>query len=156
MPGLGHIELNEGRLLLKLLWQPLLSRFASLLGFRTPRAKEVVKEGIDHHRTRQILSVAMEAMAKELLLPFVRYSISKSQKPTAAKYQEWFKAVKDQSYLFWYHITFSYLLSFHLLTEAVRKNHSERIMAALIQFVPLFFTFHHPKYQQLHMRDVWQ
>ena len=53
-------------------------------------------------------------------------------------------------------MTFSYLLSFHLYTEAVRKNHSANAMGARIQFAPLFYSFHHPKYQQLHLHDFWQ
>ena len=33
LPGLGHMELSEARLLLKLLWEPLISYVSSLLGF---------------------------------------------------------------------------------------------------------------------------
>ena len=156
LPGLGHMELNEARLLLKLLWEPLISHVSSLLGFRTPRAKQVVREGIDHHRNRQILSVCLDAISKELLVPFVRDSIKNDRDPTAEFYQEWLSHVEDRSYLFYYHITYSYLLSFHLLTEGVRKNNSNHIMAARIQFAPLFCSFQHPKYQQLYLRDIWQ
>ena len=53
-------------------------------------------------------------------------------------------------------MTFSYLLSFRLYTEAVRKNHSLRMIGARIQIAPLFYSFHHPKYQQLHLRDLCQ
>ena len=54
LPGPGYMELNEARLLL--LWHPLISQLASMPGFRTPCTKDVVCEGIDHHRTRQIIS----------------------------------------------------------------------------------------------------
>ena len=67
LPGLGHMELNQSRILLELLWEPILSHVVSLLGFRTPRAKQVVKEGIDHHCSRQILEACLEAISKELL-----------------------------------------------------------------------------------------
>ena len=53
-------------------------------------------------------------------------------------------------------MTFLYLLSFSLLTEAVRKNHHQRIITARVQFAPLFYSFHHPKYQRLHFRDILQ
>ena len=33
LPELGHMELNEARLLLKLLWEPLIFHVSSLLGF---------------------------------------------------------------------------------------------------------------------------
>ena len=124
LPGPGHMELNEARILLKLLWHPLISQLASMLGFRTPRAKDVVREGIDHHRTRQILSVCLEALSKELVLPVVRECIRNEEEVSVEGYQKYFKNVQNQSYIFFYDIAFSYLLSFHLLTEAIRKNNS--------------------------------
>ena len=48
------------------------------------------------------------------------------------------------------------MLSFHLYTEAVRKNNSERILAAQVSICPLLYASHHPKYQLLHLRDLVQ
>ena len=56
--------------------------------------------------------------------------------------------------MLFYHLTFSYLLAFNLYTEATRKNYSIRMMAAPVQFSPLFYSFKHPKYQKLHLRDL--
>ena len=56
--------------------------------------------------------------------------------------------------MFLYHITFSYLLAFSLYTEAIRKNNSMRMISAGVQLTPLFYSFNHPKYQQLHLRDL--
>ena len=53
-----------------------------------------------------------------------------------------------------YHITFSYLLSFHLCNKGIRKNNSNNIMAARTTFAPLFFCGHHPKYQLIYLRDI--
>ena len=156
LPGLGHMELNQSRILLKLLWEPILSHVVSLLGFRTPRAKQVVKEGIDHHRSRQILEVCLEAISKELLTPYARDCMKSNTTLNAEGYQIWLSNVKDRTYLFYYHVTFSFLLSFHLLTEAVGKNNADHIMVARVQFAPLFFSFHHPRYQHFFMRDICQ
>ena len=51
LPGPGHLELNMGRLLLKLLWVPFLNKIVEFLGFYTEKAQLIVKNGIDHHRT---------------------------------------------------------------------------------------------------------
>ena len=96
-----------------------------MLGYRTPHAKDVVCEGIDHHRTRQILSVCLEALSKELVLPYVHECIRNEEEVSVEGYQKYFKNVQNQSYIFFYDIAFSYLLSFHLLTEAIRKNNSQ-------------------------------
>ena len=102
------------------------------------------------------MSVCLDAISKELLVPFVRDSIKNDRDPTAEFYQEWLIHIEDRSYLFYYHTTYSYLLSFHLLAERVRKNNSNHIMAAHVPFAPLFFSFQHPKNQQLYLRDIWQ
>ena len=47
LPGPGHMELNEARILLKLLWNPLISQLASMLGFRISCTKVVAPVGID-------------------------------------------------------------------------------------------------------------
>ena len=44
----------------------------------------------------------------------------------------------------------------NLYTESVRKNHSLRMLGAIIQMAPLFYLFCHPKYQQLHLQDFFQ
>ena len=56
--------------------------------------------------------------------------------------------------MFLYHITFSYLLAFSLYTEAIHKNNSMRMMSTWVQLAPLFYSFKHSKYQQLHLRDL--
>ena len=58
--------------------------------------------------------------------------------------------------MLYYHFAFTYLLAFNLYTEATRKNHSLRMVASRIQFAPLFYSFKHPKYQVLHLRDLFE
>lgn len=80
--------------------------------FRTPREKQIVREGTDHHRSRQILSLCLGAINKELLVPFVRDSIKNQRDPTAEFYQEWLSNVQDRSYFFYYHITY-FIIVYH-------------------------------------------
>ena len=99
---------------LKLLWEPLISHVSFLLRFQTPRTKQVIREGTDHHRNRQILSLCLDAINKELLVPFVRDSINNQRDPTAEFYQEWLSNVQDRSYLFYYHITY-FIIVYHFI-----------------------------------------
>ena len=156
-PGPGHFKLNMAKVLLNLTWLPFLNEFAKTLGFRSPKAQEVLKTGVDHHRSRQILEILLQALSSELLLPYFRESLQEPSQLTAECYQRWIEEkVKNNNYMFLYHLTFSFLLAFHLYTEAVRKNYSKRIMAARVTFCPLFYTSHHPKYQYIHLRDLYQ
>ena len=54
------------------------------------------------------------------------------------------------------HFALTYLLMFNFYTEATHKNHSLRMMATWIQFAPLFYLFKHPKYQVLHLSDLFE
>ena len=81
LPGFGHMELNKARFLLKLKWEPVISNISHLLGFTTSRAKLVVWEGIDHHWSKQILSVCLDAIRKELLMSFARKCKTRKYQP---------------------------------------------------------------------------
>ena len=134
----------------------MLLRIAQMLGFRTEKALTVVKSGIDHHRTRQILCGCLYALSKELLVPFVRDCLKAEIIPNNDNYINWVVETCGYQYMLYYHFAFTYLLAFNLYTEATRKNHSLRMMAARIQFAPLFYSFKHPKYQVLHLRDLFE
>ena len=108
MPGLGHEEMKEGNLLLKFLWYPIISHLSTLLGFQTPRAKCVVREGVHHYRMKEILSVCLEAISKELLVPYVRCCVQNENKPIAKEYQEWLTSAEYNSCLFF--LSFSIFL----------------------------------------------
>ena len=56
--------MNLAWLLLRLLWEPFLCDFAKLLGFCTPQAQEVMKNGIDLHLSRYILQSTLEDLTK--------------------------------------------------------------------------------------------
>lgn len=154
-PGPGHIELNMGRVLLSFLWEPFMKSFAQELGFRTPNALKVFKNGIDHHRTCQVLESCLIGFTKELLVPFVRSCHISKELPTAKGYFSWYNAsVTSQKYGFFFHVTFWYLLAFIVYKEGVRKNNSDVMMAARTTFAPLFYIGHHPKYRRLLVRDL--
>ena len=85
-PGPVHIEMNLARHLLQLLWEPFSCDFAKLLGFCTPRAQEVMKNGIDHHLSRYILQSTLEALTKQLLVPFVKECIKFGKETTETNF----------------------------------------------------------------------
>ena len=122
-PGPGHIKLNMARCLLKFLGHPLVSSIAKMLGFKTPRVQKVpVVRHVDHHQSHQILSVLLKALAYELLVPYVQFKRSRSR-PTLQDYMTWVNTqVNDPTYMYVWHVTFTFLLAFHLYTESTRKK----------------------------------
>ncbi len=148
--GMGHFEMNFGKAILNIAW-PFIEQIVHELGFRSPKAKEVVKKGANHHRTRQILGTLLDAVSLELLFDYVKTDPT----PSAERYLKWVdEEVENPSYMFLFDLCFTYLLAFHLLTESVRKNHAERMLAAQVTGGTLFYVRHHPKYRELILRDL--
>ena len=154
-PGPGHIELNMGRALLKMLWSPFLHHFAIVPGFRSPWAQQVIFNGVDHHRTRQILTTLLHALSKELVRPYVQQQRMNGNEADADRSFDWFeKDVRNPNYIFAWRICFTYLLAFYMYTESIRKNHHQLMIAARVGFAPLFYGRNHPRYRELHLRDM--
>ena len=86
--GPGHIELNLARLLLRFLCQAFLSHFVKGLGFRTLKAQQLVLNGVDHHRSKQLLSSCFEALSKELLVSCICYCTEKGEEASNDGYQQ--------------------------------------------------------------------
>ena len=87
LPGSGHMELNQSHILLKLLSEPVLFHVVFFLVFRTPTAKQVVKDGINHHHSRQILEVCLEDIGVELLTPYIQDCVINNTTPNAKSYK---------------------------------------------------------------------
>ena len=105
------------QLLLKLLWVPFLKRIVHLLGFRTEKTQMVVKNGVDHDCTRQILSSSLYVSAKELLIPFLCYFKMDGIAENNKSYLQWVLESCNDQYMLFYRITFSYLLAFNLYIQ---------------------------------------
>ena len=142
------------RLLLEYLWSPVIKDVAKSLGFRTPRALDVVRRGMDHHRSHHILTIVFEALSQELLNLFVRACLHEGTNVSDVKFFAWLSEVENSTYLFLLHMNFTFLLSIHLYTAAIRKNNSSIIMASCTAFAPLFYGKSHGKYQELLLRDM--
>ena len=153
-PGPGHIEIKMARTLLPYLWDPVLQAITKRLGFRTPRAQEVVKRGVDHHRSRQILTALLEAISKELLVLYVRDSHANNTETSVQNYYQWVARVVNDNYIYMYYMAFTALLAFSLYNAAIRKNNSSLMMASRTVFTPLFHGRPHPKYQEIMLQDT--
>ena len=67
--GLLDIKMNASKSLLKLNWDVCLDKLANELGFHSPKTKEHLKKGSDHHKTWHIFEIPYVALALDLLTP---------------------------------------------------------------------------------------
>ncbi|CAC5359316.1 unnamed protein product [Mytilus coruscus] len=146
-PGPGHIELNMAKCLLNFCW-PILLPMVSALGFRTKKALDVVKRGTDHHRSKHILFTLFDALARELLLTHVRNSLESGAPVSLESFNDWVRdSVVDPNYLFLFDMCFTFLLAF-------KRTITKLSWQPEYSLRPLFFAGNHPKYQELHLRDL--
>ena len=98
--GLLHLEMNAARAFTKLNWDVFTSSLGTVLGFRSPKAQAYLHKGADHHKIWHFLEILYVTLAKELMVPYVRYCVSKEYSPTVNGYWNWSKHVKDPNYLY--------------------------------------------------------
>ena len=138
---------------MKILWHPNMQHFAILLGFRSPRAQDVIHNGLDHHRSRQIIHTLVLALGKELLQSYVQHV--GTDNVTVDNYIDRFERdVTSPNYKFAWRVCFTYLLAFQLYTESLRKNNHRHMMAACAAFALLFYGRNLLRYRELHLRDM--
>lgn len=133
----------------------MISNISHLLGFTTSRAKLVVWEGIDHHWSKQILSVCLDAIRKELLMSFARKCKTRKYQPFNYYINSgWKLSITKLNYFMTalcFHISYCSTCSW----KQQGKTTLDYIMAACVQFGPIFYSFDHPKYQQLLLIVIW-
>ena len=89
MPGLGHVEMSEGKCLLKLPWYPIISYLSMLVGFRTPNAKKVVRESVDHHRTKCVLKQLQKSYLSHMFAVVFKTKNNQLQRISRMVNQPW-------------------------------------------------------------------
>ena len=79
MPGLGHAEMSE-----------VVSCYLSMLvGFQTPKAKEVVRESVDHHRTKCVLKQLQKSYLSRMFAVVFKTKNNQLQRISRMVNQPW-------------------------------------------------------------------
>ena len=96
-PGGGHIEINMFRSFSDIYFDVFLRDIARLLGFQTQKALNYCKRANDHHKSWDILNIAMEGTAAEMVLTYVREAINENQVPTAHGFKDYFLSMSQNN-----------------------------------------------------------
>ncbi|XP_069103763.1 uncharacterized protein [Argopecten irradians] len=138
-PGLGHVEINMVKCMFKLLWEVFFKDLAKMLGFNSPKAQLAAKSASDHHKSFQMVEIALFGMADELLVPYFRDRVERGKEVSATDYlSNWVSEVVDPNYLFVVSIVFNYLLSLYVFRAGIRRNNSDVITCSRATFTDLF------------------
>jgi hypothetical protein len=109
IPGLGHYEINYVKAIFKLIWHAGLKEFAKMLGFKSPKALSFCESASNHHKSWAMVQIFFKSFSKELVLPYVRHSLTNGNNITVEGYFSFMSSTYNNvpSYIFFYKVVFS-------------------------------------------------
>ena len=147
-PGIGHIEINAFKSVFKLTWNIFMESLAQLLCFQSEKALNYARNAKDHHKTWEMVLVAVHGTTEELMVPYVKRCEQIGIEPSVSGF-ETYVADSDDSTL---ELTFNVLkkmISILALRTGVRRNNHDLTTSARLALQPLWLAFNHPKYRLL-------
>lgn len=154
LPGLLHEEMNMLKSFVELNWEITYSQFGKEMGYKSERAAAFFKSAGDHHKSWYNLCIYRDALALELLRPYVNNCLEKQLEPTVDGFFTWKEQSKDATYQFHCNQLTQYLQAIFSFRKGVRENNHYLIQWARKQFYPLWAGRGHTKYNKIHLKDA--
>ncbi|ELT89779.1 hypothetical protein CAPTEDRAFT_203827 [Capitella teleta] len=109
-PGPGHIEMNMLRSFVKMMWEPFWG-VVEIFNFKSENAKRAARNVTDHHKGMAMASIICDAMAMELVIPYVRKELENGHPEiSVAGYMNYvMEVVKSETYAFIADAVFEFL-----------------------------------------------
>ncbi len=146
-PGPGHIEMNMLKALVELLWEVFWREMVKIFNFTSEAALKSAKKVGDHHKGMTLARIARQAITRELLVPYVRMSLSSSDNTnmSPAHFLKFVMSqVKNKTYLFMSDITFELMDSMFLYHCGIRCGDQEFMEAGRNKFAKVWYGRRHP------------
>ncbi|XP_078607650.1 uncharacterized protein LOC144879762 isoform X1 [Branchiostoma floridae x Branchiostoma japonicum] len=154
--GKLHLEMNAVKSFVELNWEVWFSALAEEMGFRSEGAQRVAKNCADHHKSMQLLEIAIKGTTDEMLVPYVREKLQKGEQQSMSAddfLYVWCPALRNPNFMFLQQQINLYGVAILNFRAGTRRNNSEYVQAGAELFSPLFSGRNHPKYQLIDMLD---
>ena len=154
IPGFGHLHMNQLKTLFKVCDNILLEPLGKeVLYFESPKAYSYFIEAKDTHKAYQSLEVLLHG-ACEFAAQYIQYCKEKLLAPSATGFMEWTTCIENETFSLVFQIIFNYALAVYVQKIGVRCNDHALAEARRYKFMPMFFAFNHPIYQEIEYRDL--
>ena len=151
LPGLGHLHMNQLKTLFKVVDQIFLEPLGKeVLNFTTPKAYQYFRDAKDTHKSFQSLEIMLHGTTCELMHEYVGTTAS----PTANGFINWVSSHENETVGLMGELILTHALAVYTMKIGVRNNDAAMIDAGRMKFMPMFYGFHHPIYQELEYRDL--
>ncbi|ELT87430.1 hypothetical protein CAPTEDRAFT_189999 [Capitella teleta] len=154
-PGPGHIEMNMLRSFVKMMWEPFWGEVVEIFNFKSENAKRAARNVTDHHKGMAMASIIRDAMAMELVIPYVRKELEGGHPEiSVAGYMNYvMKVVKSETCAFIADAVFEFLDAIFAYRSGVRCGHTDLMDAGMHLFAPIWSSRAHPHYRVLDAYD---
>ncbi|XP_035690584.1 uncharacterized protein LOC118425675 [Branchiostoma floridae] len=154
--GKLHLEMNALKAFVDLNWDVWFAALAEEMGFKSEGAQRVAKSCADHHKSMELLQIAIKGTTDELLLPYVREKLKSGEQQSMSADDflfRWCPKLESKNFMFLQQQINLYALAIRNFHVGTRRNNTEYIQAGVELFSPLFSGRNHPKYQLIDMYD---
>ena len=146
--GLGHLHMNELKSLFKVADKIILEPLGKeVLGFISDKAYSYFIAAKDIHKSYETLCVLLEGTAMEMCVMYYVKELN-GIPATARGFLNWCSNNSNETFSLIYQLIFNFALSIYVQKVGVRLNNWEMIDAGRLKFLPFFYSFNHPIYQE--------
>ena len=163
LPGGGHIEMNMLQSVVELLWPVCWKEMVMMFNFRSEMALRSAKQVSDHHKGWTIFRLFRHALVDELLVPYVRMELEKSETNDAdnvelspSKYFAFLACAVDPNYTFLADVAFELCDAMAMFRAGIRTGRSDMVRAGRLLFSKMWCGRRHPQYRELDVQDLIQ
>jgi hypothetical protein len=147
--------MNMLRSFVKMMWEPFWGEVVEIFNFKSENAKRAARNVTNHHKGMAMASIIRDAMAMELVIPYVRKELEGGRPEiSVAGYMNYvMKVVKSETYAFIADAVFEFLDAIFAYRSGVRCGHTDLMDAGMHLFAPIWSSRAHPHYRVLDAYD---
>ncbi|XP_066299860.1 uncharacterized protein [Branchiostoma lanceolatum] len=148
--------MNALKAFVDLNWDVWFAALAEEMDFKSEGAQRVAKSCADHHKSMQLLQIAIKGLTDELLVPYVREKLRTGEQQSLSADDFlycWCPMVRNTNVTFLQEQVHLYGLAIKNFHVGTRRNNTQYVQAGVEVFSPLFSGRNHPKYQMIDMLD---
>ena len=153
--GLGHLHMNQLKAFFKVADKILLEPLGKeVLNFQSPKAYDFFIKAKDTHKSFQTLTILLEGTALEFYSMYLKET-EYSGSTNVQSFLAWADNNPNETFHLVFQLIFNFALAIYVMKVGVRCNNCEMIESGRLKFLPLFYGFRHPIYQELEYRELF-
>ena len=125
-----------------------------VFNFQSPKAYQYFINAKDTHKSFQALEVFLHGTACEFALQYLNHCRSTCSPSSPTDFIEWAASNKNETFHLIFQLVFNYALAIFTQKIGIRCNDVQIINAGRYKFMPLFYGFRHPIYQDIEYHDL--